>query len=138
MISMNLLMPPPGATDGVMALLTLLADADRTKKMLSELASARDEAVAAAKNLGDLKQRSDELDSRVAALTKAEANLADARRDLQSQRDELASERADHAADVERHLRAVEQLAADRAVHERAVQQHRASVAALRGALGSA
>jgi chromosome segregation ATPase len=137
-VAMNSIPPviAPAATDGTLALLTLLADPAGTKKMLGDLIAARDEAVAATKSFGDAKAKSDELDQRAAALTRSETTLAESRRDLQRQRDELAAERAEHAAEVERHRRAIEQLAADRVDHEAAVKRHRDQVAALRGALG--
>jgi hypothetical protein len=126
----------PAATDGVFALLTLLADADGTRKKLVELVAARDEAAEAIKSFSDVKAKADELDARAAALTRAETALGESRLDLQGQRDALAAERAEHAADVEHHRGAVEQLAADRAAHETAVRRHREHVAAIRGALG--
>jgi chromosome segregation ATPase len=144
MIGMNSLaaMPPPvsspGTIEGVLNLLQMLSDPAGSKKALNELIAARDEAVAATKSFGDAKAKADELDQRAATLIGSETSLAEARRELQRQRDELASERAEHAAEVERHRAAVDQLAAERATHERAVGQYRNQVAALRQAVASA
>jgi chromosome segregation ATPase len=114
----------------------LLADAEHTKKTLADLVSTRDQAIAAAKALGETNSKIAELDRPAADLTKSEAALAEAREDLQRQRDELTFDRAAHAAEVEQLRHATDKLTADRAAHERAVRQHQDKLAALRTTLG--
>jgi chromosome segregation ATPase len=131
---------PPVATssavDGVLALLTLLANPEQTRSTLATLTSARDEALTAKVKLDDtIRSKAADLDVREAAIAKSETSLADARRDLQHRRDELAGALADHAENVERHRVAVEQLASDRAAHQASVQRHRDQLDALRRAV---
>jgi hypothetical protein len=134
-VTMNSI-PPAIATDGVFALLNLLADAGAAKRTLSDLVKARDEALAATAAFGDAQARSDALDQREAAVTRSESTLAQSRRDLQEQRDSLFAAQAEHAVELARHQAAVAELDANRVAHEATVRRHHDSVVALRNALG--
>jgi hypothetical protein len=111
----------PGAEDGVLALLRLLATPDAAKQMLADLASARDAATAEISKLTDLQIKH-------AALAKErEAHIAEVaaeRQRIRDERDALASDRADLVADQQEHKRKIEALNFDRADFERQRRQH--------------
>jgi hypothetical protein len=118
----------PAATDGVFALLSLLADADGTRKKLGELVAARDEAEAAYAKLADL-------ESKHAALAKERqdfeaACIAECGR-LQDTRDSLNSDRAELAANRQEHQRQVDAMASERAELGKSQRAHAERLAAL-------
>jgi hypothetical protein len=118
----------PAATDGVFALLSLLADAAGTRKKLAELVAARDEAEAAYAKLADI-------EAKHAALAKErqdfEATCTAERGRLQDARDALNSDRAELAADGQEHQRQVDALASDREALAKSQRAHADRLAAL-------
>jgi hypothetical protein len=118
----------PDATDGVFALLSLLADADGTRKKLAELVAARDDAETAYGKLADLEPKH-------AALAKERQYFESActaeRGRLQDARDALNADRADLAADREEHQRQVDALASDREALAKSQRAHADRLAAL-------
>jgi hypothetical protein len=126
MFQSSIIMPPevgPAATAAVMDLLRLLADPAATQAKLDKFASARDEMLAAAKELGALSAKDDAITKRADEI---EAAGAAERKRLDDAAAALATARLSHQADVAAYEADVAALAADRAELEASKRAHAA------------